>query len=73
MTTISTYNMTMPPSPRMSMTNRIEAAVEAGSISETDGDALETALDSIDSALSTSASSGSSRLDPSSMKDRIDS
>ncbi len=74
MTTISSYNnMTMPPSPRMSMTNRIDAAVEAGSISETDGDALETALDSIDSALSSSASSGSSRLDPFSMKDRIDS
>ena len=42
MTTISSYNsMTMPPSPRMSMTNRIDAAVEAGSISETDGDALD--------------------------------
>ncbi|WHO39756.1 hypothetical protein PMI04_003965 [Sphingobium sp. AP49] len=73
MTTISNYSMTMPPSPRMSMNNRIDAAVETGSISQTDGDALETALDSIDSALGASASSGSSRLDPSAMKDRIDS
>lgn len=69
--------MAMPPaqrqSPRMSMDGKIDAAVEAGSISQVDGDALETALDSIDSALSASVSDGSSRLDPSGMKDRIDS
>lgn len=75
MTSISNYSMAMPPSPRAMMDNKISAAVEAGSLSEVDGDALETALDSIDSALSSSASSSSSssRLDPSEMKDRVDS
>lgn len=73
MTSISNYTMAMPPSPRMSMDRKIGAAVEAGALSEVDGDALETALDSIGSALSTSVSNGSSRLDPSEMKDRIDS
>ncbi|WP_298396155.1 hypothetical protein [Sphingobium sp.] len=77
MTSISSYNMAMPPparqSPRTSMDGKINAAVEAGALSEIDGDALETALDSIDSALSASTSDGSSRLDPSGMKDRIDS
>lgn len=71
MTSISSYSMAMPPSRPMSMDRKIDAAVEAGSISATDGDALETALDSIDSALSASASDGGSRLDPSGMKDRI--
>lgn len=73
MTSINSYSMNMPPSPRAMMDRKIGAAVEAGSLSEVDGDALETALDSIDSALSTSASENSSRLDPSAMKDRIDS
>lgn len=73
MTTISSYNMNMPPSPRAMMDSRIGAAVETGALSEVDGDALETALDSIDSSLSSSASQDQSRLDPSAMKDRIDS
>lgn len=73
MTSISSYSMTMPSSPRAMMDRKIDAAVETGSLSEVDGDALETALDSIDSALASSASEGSSRLDPSQMKDRIDS
>ncbi|HUD92284.1 hypothetical protein [Sphingobium sp.] len=73
MTNISNYTMAMPPSPRVSMDRKIDAAVEAGSLSEVDGDTLETALDSIGSALTISAGDGSSRLDPSEMKDRIDS
>ena len=73
MTTISNYNMTMPPSPRASMDRRIDAAVEAGSLTQVDGDALDVALDSIDTALASSASESSARLDPSAMNDRIDS
>ncbi|WP_311268647.1 hypothetical protein [Sphingobium sp. WCS2017Hpa-17] len=73
MTSINNYSMNMPPSPRAMMDRKIGAAVEAGSLSEVDGDALETALDSIGSALSSSASDSTSRLDPSAMKDRIDS
>ncbi|MGW8201737.1 hypothetical protein ACWGM0_04215 [Sphingomonas bisphenolicum] len=73
MTSINSYTMNMPPSPRAMMDRKIGAAVETGSLSSVDGDALETALDSIDTALSTSASEGSARLDPSAMKDRIDS
>lgn len=72
MTTISNYNMTMPSSPRESMDRRIDAAVEAGSLTQVDGDALDVALDSIDTALASSASESSARLDPSAMKDRID-
>lgn len=72
MTTISNYNMTMPPSPRASMDRRIDAAVEAESLTQVDGDALDVALDSIDTALASSASENSARLDPSAMKDRID-
>lgn len=72
MTTISNYNMTMPSSPRASMDRRIDAAVEAGSLTQVDGDALDVALDSIDTALASSASESSARLDPSAMKDRID-
>ena len=72
MTTISNYNMTMPPSPRAMMDRRIDAAVEAGSLTQVDGDALDVALDSIDTALASSASESSARLDPSAMKDRID-
>lgn len=73
MTTISNYSMAMPPSPRAMMDRRIEAAVEAGSVSEVDSAAMETALDSIDSALSASAGAETGRLDPSAMQDRIDS
>lgn len=73
MTSINSYNMNMPPSPRAMMDRKIGAAVESGSLSEVDGDSLETALDSIDSALSSSASESNSRLAPSAMKDRIDS
>ena len=73
MTTISNYSMAMPPSPRAMMDRRIEAAVEAGSVSEVDSAAMETALDSIDSALSASAGPETGRLDPSAMQDRIDS
>lgn len=71
MTTIGTA-IGMMSSPRAMMDKRIDAAVEAGSISATDQAALETALDAIDSSLS-SSSSGTARLDPSAMKDRIDS
>lgn len=73
MTTIGNYSLTMPSSPRAMMDSRINAAVEAGSLSQVDGDALETALDSIDSSLASSTKESSSRLDPSEMKGRIDS
>ena len=73
MTSINSYTMTMPPSPRAMMDRKIDAAVETGSLSAVDGDALDTALNSIDTALSASASESSARLDPSAMKDRIDS
>lgn len=73
MTSINSYTMNMPPSPRAMMDRKIGAAVEAGSLSQVDGDALETALDSIGSVLSSSSSDSGARLDPSGMKDRIDS
>jgi hypothetical protein len=53
------------------MDSRISAAVSAGSISSTDQDALETALDSIDSSLSTDRSSGTKPSGD--MKSKIDS
>ncbi|MET0366506.1 MAG: hypothetical protein ABW169_17820 [Sphingobium sp.] len=61
-------------SPRAMMDKRIDAAVQAGSISATDETALESALDVIDNALGVGSSSGSqsSKLDPSQVGDRID-
>lgn len=65
-------------SPRAMMDKRIDSAVQAGSISQTDETALETALDAIDNALgvgstgSTSGTAAKSKLDPSEMGDRID-
>jgi hypothetical protein len=53
------------------MDSRISAAVSAGSISSTDQDALETALDSIDSSLSADRSSGTKPSGD--MKSKIDS
>lgn len=59
--------------------NRLADAIQkqeaSGALSSTDADALTSALSSIDSSLSSSSSSStsSSRLDPSSVKDRIDS
>lgn len=55
------------------MDSRIDAAVETGAITAADEAALETALDAIDNALVSSISDGASRLDPSAMKERIDS
>ncbi|WP_336957913.1 hypothetical protein [Sphingobium aquiterrae] len=64
-------------SPRAMMDKRIDSAVQAGKLSETDETALETALDAIDAVLGAGASSASgtetTRLDPSEMKSRIDS
>lgn len=64
-------------SPRAMMDKRIDTAVQAGKLSETDETALETALDAIDAALGVSATSTSdtqtTKLDPSEMKSRIDS
>lgn len=63
-------------SPRAMMDRKIDSAVTAGSISSVDETALETALDAIDASLASSSSSSgseSARLDPSGMKDRIDS
>lgn len=77
MSTLSLQNYAAAISRRTMMDRRIDAAVQAGSIQATDATALETALDSIDSSLSSAGSSSSSatqsRLDPSAMKDRIDS
>ncbi|KPH59631.1 hypothetical protein ADT71_22665 [Novosphingobium sp. ST904] len=57
--------------PSQDMEDKLASAVSNGSVSDSDAAALESALDSIDDALGT-ASSGS-KLDPSQMKDRIDS
>lgn len=64
-----------PRSPREDMDGKIDAAVEAGALSEVDATALEAALDNIDTALksSSSTSSGQKPLDPSEMKSRVDS
>lgn len=63
-------------SPRTMMDKRIDSAVQAGTISQTDETALESALDAIDSAMgmgsSSSASAQTSQLDPSKVGDRID-
>lgn len=65
-------------SPRTMMNQKLDAAVQSGTISATDETAMETALDAIDSSLGIGSSSGSSsasataKLDPSSMKARID-
>lgn len=65
-------------SPRTMMDKRIDSAVQAGTISQTDETALESALDAIDSAMgmgmgpSSSASAQTSKLDPSKVGDRID-
>lgn len=70
---ISSYRAP-PPSPREDMNSKIDAAVEAGALSEVDATALEAALDNIDTALkSSSTSSGQQPLDPSEMKSRMDS
>jgi len=57
------------------MADAIQKQEASGALSSTDADALTSALSSIDSSLSSSSSSSTSttRLDPSSMKDRIDS
>ncbi|HEX7784075.1 MAG TPA: hypothetical protein VF509_14820 [Sphingobium sp.] len=61
-------------SPRAMMDRRIESAVSAGSISKVDQTAMESALDSIDAALSSSGSTEiAGKLDPKDMKGRIDS
>jgi hypothetical protein len=60
-------------SPRSMMDKRIDAAVSAGSISTEDQTALDSALDAIDSALSTGSAKQASRLAPADMKERIDS
>lgn len=66
-------------SPRAMMDQRIDSAVQSGKLSETDETALETALDAIDEALgsgsaaSSSSGKASAKLNPSDMKDRIDS
>jgi hypothetical protein len=57
--------------PRQDMDDKLSTAIGSGSISDSDASVLESALDSIDDALETDSSG--SRLDPSQMKDRIDS
>ncbi|SFG05121.1 hypothetical protein SAMN05518801_106137 [Novosphingobium sp. CF614] len=74
MQVMSSAGAPRPPfNPRTDMDNKISSAVEAGSISETDAAALESALDSIDSTLGSSSTGSADRLDPSQMKARIDS
>jgi hypothetical protein len=61
-------------SPRTMMDRRIESAVSAGSISKVDQTAMESTLDNIDGALSSSGSGEiSGTLDPKDMKSPIDS
>jgi len=64
--------------PQTRMSNTISSELSAGSLSSTDATALTSALSSIGSSLSAdsssvSGSSSQAKLDPSSMKDRIDS
>jgi hypothetical protein len=63
-------------SPRTMMDQKIQAGVQSGSISQTDETALETALDSIDSATgvgsTSTAATPTNKLDPSKVGDRID-
>lgn len=74
MNMISSIGMSGTNSPRAMMDKRIDAAVQAGSISATDETALEGALDVIDKSLGVGSSSGSqtNKLDPSQVGDRID-
>ncbi|HEX7873389.1 MAG TPA: hypothetical protein VF475_10790 [Sphingobium sp.] len=72
---ISSIGMSGTNSPRAMMDKRIDAAVQAGSISATDETALEGALDVIDKSLgvgSSSSGSQTNKLDPSQVGDRID-
>ena len=70
-----------PPPPgggRERMSSTIKSELSSGALSSTDATALTSALDAIDTSLSSSTgssstASASSRLDPVSMKDRIDS
>jgi len=64
--------------PKTQMSDTISSALSAGTLSGTDATALTNALSSIDSSLSadrtaSSTTSTPAKLDPSSMKDRIDS
>jgi hypothetical protein len=64
--------------PKTQMSDTISSALSAGTLSGTDATALTNALSSIDSSLSADRTASSStttpaKLDPSSMKDRIDS
>jgi hypothetical protein len=58
--------------PRADMDSKISAAVEAGALTQTDATALESALDKIDSSLSSSTSGSAGKLDPSGMKAKVD-
>ncbi|MCJ2063349.1 hypothetical protein MKK63_11580 [Methylobacterium sp. J-088] len=64
-------------SPQTRMADTISSALSAGTLSSTDATALTSALSSIDSGLSADRANVSSgteaKLDPSSMKDRVDS
>lgn len=78
----SQISVQRPPPPhgggRERMSSTIKGELSSGALSSTDATALTSALDAIDTSLSSSAgpdstASASSRLDPGSMKDRIDS
>ncbi|MGC5781090.1 hypothetical protein J4O73_20435 [Methylobacterium sp. NFXW15] len=76
---ISTQRPPPPPGGgRERMSSTIKSELSSGALSSTDATALTSALDAIDTSLSSSTGTGStaaasSRLDPGSMKDRIDS
>lgn len=70
MTTISASSSAH--SPKQHLVDMIASQVSTGQISSTDQTALDSAVDDIDSSLSSGGSSSGTRLDPSDMKSRID-
>ncbi|NEU14564.1 hypothetical protein G3T14_20940 [Methylobacterium sp. BTF04] len=75
MLTISSSSTAVHTSPKQRILDTIASQVSAGKISSTDQTALTSAVDDIDSSLTSGASSGSSstkRLAPSDLKSRID-
>ncbi|KQP85375.1 hypothetical protein ASF60_21695 [Methylobacterium sp. Leaf113] len=74
MTSISAQAGTFPPSPRLRAHEDIAARTAAGTLSSADQTALNTAVDSIDAALTQGIGSGpeATRLDPSGLRTRID-
>ncbi|MCE4222800.1 hypothetical protein HCU64_03470 [Methylobacterium sp. C25] len=71
MSTISAASQAYP-SPKQRILDSISSKVSAGSIKSTDQTALDSAVESIDSSLTSNGSVSPSSLDPSDLKSRID-